>query len=76
MELQSSGVTTPYKELVSSLERNTKAVRDILESNPAAMKLEEIQELLHEIRYAQKTIRNLQKIKKNMAIKNGNTTLL
>lgn len=50
-ELQSSGVTAPYKELVSRLETNAKAVRDIVESNPAAVKLEEIQELLHQITY-------------------------
>lgn len=50
-ELQTSGVTAPYKELVSSLERNTKAVREIVESNPAAMKLEQIQDLMHQITY-------------------------
>lgn len=55
-ELQSSGVTAPYKELVSSLERNAKAVRDIVESNPAAVKLEEIQELMHQITYVHKQI--------------------
>lgn len=55
-ELQSSGVTAPYKELVSSLERNTKAVRDIVESNPAAVKLEEIQELMHQITYVDEQI--------------------
>uniref|UniRef100_A0A8C4IL87 Laminin subunit beta-1 n=1 Tax=Dicentrarchus labrax TaxID=13489 RepID=A0A8C4IL87_DICLA len=48
-ELKSSGVTAPYKELVSSLERNAKAVREILESNPAAVKLEQIQDLMHQI---------------------------
>lgn len=48
-ELKSSGVTAPYKELVSSLERNAKEVRDIVESNPAAAKLEETQELMHQI---------------------------
>ncbi|XP_070784749.1 laminin subunit beta-1b [Enoplosus armatus] len=48
-ELKSSGVTAPYKELVSSLERNAKAVRDIVESNPAAVKLEQIQDLMHQI---------------------------
>ncbi|KAK2859145.1 hypothetical protein Q5P01_003765 [Channa striata] len=48
-ELQTSGVTAPYKELVSSLERNIKAVREILESNPAAVQLEQIQELMHQI---------------------------
>ncbi|XP_072309819.1 laminin subunit beta-1b [Eucyclogobius newberryi] len=49
MELQTSGVTAPYKDLVTSLETNIKAVRDIVESNPAAAKLEEIQELMHQI---------------------------
>lgn len=48
-ELKSSGVTAPYKELVASLERNAKEVRDIVESNPAAVKLEETQELMHQI---------------------------
>lgn len=48
-ELQSNGVTAPYKELVSSLERNIKAVREIVESNPAAVKLEEIRELMYQI---------------------------
>uniref|UniRef100_A0A671X880 Laminin subunit beta 1 n=1 Tax=Sparus aurata TaxID=8175 RepID=A0A671X880_SPAAU len=48
-ELKSSGVTAPYKELVGSLERNAKAVREIVESNPAAVKLEQIQDLMHEI---------------------------
>uniref|UniRef100_A0A669CZE3 Laminin, beta 1b n=1 Tax=Oreochromis niloticus TaxID=8128 RepID=A0A669CZE3_ORENI len=51
-ELQTVGVTAPYKELISSLERNAKAVRDILESNPATVKLEQIQELMHQITYA------------------------
>uniref|UniRef100_A0A671X7E3 Laminin subunit beta 1 n=1 Tax=Sparus aurata TaxID=8175 RepID=A0A671X7E3_SPAAU len=46
-ELKSSGVTAPYKELVGSLERNAKAVREIVESNPAAVKLEQIQDLMH-----------------------------
>lgn len=50
-ELQTVGVTAPYKELISSLERNTKAVKDILETNPAAVKLEQIQELMHQITY-------------------------
>lgn len=48
-ELKSSGVTAPYKGLVSSLERNAKEVRDIVESNPAGSKLEETQELMHQI---------------------------
>lgn len=48
-ELQTVGVTAPYKELIRSLERNSKAVRDILESNPAMVKLEQIQELMHQI---------------------------
>ncbi|KAM7367225.1 hypothetical protein PAMP_015142 [Pampus punctatissimus] len=48
-ELQNSGVTAPYKELISSLEKNAKAVREIVESNPAAVKLEQTQELMHQI---------------------------
>uniref|UniRef100_A0A8C6UJT7 Laminin, beta 1b n=1 Tax=Neogobius melanostomus TaxID=47308 RepID=A0A8C6UJT7_9GOBI len=34
-ELQTSGVTAPYKDLISSLETNIKAVKDIVENNPA-----------------------------------------
>ncbi|XP_061922418.1 laminin subunit beta-1b [Entelurus aequoreus] len=48
-ELQTNGVTAPYKELVSSLETNAKAVREIVESNPAAVKLGKIQDLMHQI---------------------------
>uniref|UniRef100_UPI003AB10162 laminin subunit beta-1b isoform X1 n=1 Tax=Centroberyx gerrardi TaxID=166262 RepID=UPI003AB10162 len=48
-ELRTSGVTAPYRELVSSLEKNAKAVREIVESNPAAVKLEQIQELKNQI---------------------------
>lgn len=48
-ELQTSGVTAPYKELIGSLERNAKAVRDIVESNPAAVMLEQTQELMQQI---------------------------
>uniref|UniRef100_A0A3P8V9S7 Laminin, beta 1b n=1 Tax=Cynoglossus semilaevis TaxID=244447 RepID=A0A3P8V9S7_CYNSE len=48
-ELQSTGLTAPYKELIASLENNSKAVRDVLESNPAAVKLETIQELMNQI---------------------------
>ncbi|XP_039998683.1 laminin subunit beta-1b isoform X2 [Xiphias gladius] len=48
-ELQTSGVTVPYKELISSLERNSEAVREIVESNPAAVKLEQIEDLMYQI---------------------------
>ncbi|KAM8907948.1 laminin subunit beta-1b isoform 2-T2 [Spinachia spinachia] len=48
-QLQTSGVTAPYKDLTSSLERNAKAVREIVEGNPAAVRLERIQELMHQI---------------------------
>uniref|UniRef100_A0A667ZVI8 Laminin subunit beta 1 n=1 Tax=Myripristis murdjan TaxID=586833 RepID=A0A667ZVI8_9TELE len=48
-ELQTSGVTAPYKDLIDSLEKNAKAVREIVESNPAAVKLEQIQELMQQI---------------------------
>uniref|UniRef100_A0A3B4X3R9 Laminin, beta 1b n=1 Tax=Seriola lalandi dorsalis TaxID=1841481 RepID=A0A3B4X3R9_SERLL len=54
-ELQTIGVTAPYKELIGSLERNSKAVRDIVESNPAAVKLEQIQDLMHQIMYLNTT---------------------
>uniref|UniRef100_A0A8D3CPB5 Laminin, beta 1b n=1 Tax=Scophthalmus maximus TaxID=52904 RepID=A0A8D3CPB5_SCOMX len=39
-EIQTSGVTAPYKELIGSLEKNSKAVREIVEGNPAAVQLE------------------------------------
>ncbi|XP_017267126.3 laminin subunit beta-1b [Kryptolebias marmoratus] len=48
-ELMTSGVTAPYEELVSSLERNTKAVREIMENRTASVKLEQIQDLMHQI---------------------------
>ncbi|XP_058480786.1 laminin subunit beta-1b [Solea solea] len=48
-ELQTSGVTAPYKELIGSLKKNTEAVREIVGSNPAAVKLEEIQERMNQI---------------------------
>ncbi|XP_028305490.1 laminin subunit beta-1-like isoform X2 [Gouania willdenowi] len=48
-EMQTMGVTAPYKALIASLEKNSKAVRDIVQSNPAAVKLEQIQELMEQI---------------------------
>ncbi|XP_062339729.1 laminin subunit beta-1b [Osmerus eperlanus] len=45
-ELLTTGVTAPYKETVSSLETSAKAVRDLLENNPAWQQLEEIQQLM------------------------------
>lgn len=48
-ELQANGVTAPYKKLVGSLEKNAQAVRDIIENNPAAVKLEKIEELMQQI---------------------------
>lgn len=53
-ELQTSGVTAPYQDLVTSLETNVKTVTEIVQSNPAAMKLEEIQDLMHQITYVHK----------------------
>uniref|UniRef100_A0A8D0CX38 Laminin subunit beta-1 n=1 Tax=Sander lucioperca TaxID=283035 RepID=A0A8D0CX38_SANLU len=55
-QLQTSGVTAPYKDLVGSLERNAKAVREIVENNPAAVKLEKIQDLMHQITYVHEQI--------------------
>uniref|UniRef100_A0A8D3C297 Laminin, beta 1b n=1 Tax=Scophthalmus maximus TaxID=52904 RepID=A0A8D3C297_SCOMX len=55
-EIQTSGVTAPYKELIGSLEKNSKAVREIVEGNPAAVQLELTQELMHEIRCVYSTI--------------------
>ncbi|KAM4712138.1 laminin subunit beta-1b isoform 1-T1 [Anableps anableps] len=48
-ELLTSGVTAPYKELVSSLERNARAVREIVQNKTAAEKLEGVQDLMHQI---------------------------
>lgn len=48
-ELQTSGVTAPYKDLISSLDTNIKAVKDIVENNPALAKFEQIQDLMHQI---------------------------
>lgn len=56
-ELQTSGVTAPYKELISRLERNAKAVRDIVESKSAALKLEQIQEQMHQITLVHRQIK-------------------
>lgn len=50
-ELLTSGVTAPYKEVVVSLERNAKAVREIVQNKTAAVKLEQIQDLMHQITY-------------------------
>ncbi|KAM6986063.1 laminin subunit beta-1b [Aplochiton taeniatus] len=47
-ELRYSGVTAPYKETVGSLEKSAMAVREILENNPAAQRLEEIQTLMQQ----------------------------
>ncbi|XP_053718043.1 laminin subunit beta-1b [Synchiropus splendidus] len=47
--LQTSGVTAPYKEIVTSLEENTNAVREILESNPAGGKLMQVQDVMQQI---------------------------
>lgn len=51
IELQTSGVTAPYRDLVSSLEKNAKAVRDIVEDNPAVQKMDHIQELMEMTTY-------------------------
>lgn len=48
-ELQNSGAIAPYQELIQRLETNAKAVRDLVESNPAAVQLEAIEELTHQI---------------------------
>uniref|UniRef100_A0A1A8HRR4 Laminin, beta 1b n=1 Tax=Nothobranchius kuhntae TaxID=321403 RepID=A0A1A8HRR4_NOTKU len=48
-QLLTSGVTAPYKELVSSLEKNAKAVRELVENKTAAVKLEKVQDLTHQI---------------------------
>lgn len=48
-ELQTSGVTAPYKDLIHTLETNIKAVKDIVENDPAVAKFEQIQDLMHQI---------------------------
>uniref|UniRef100_A0A3Q2TZN7 Laminin, beta 1b n=1 Tax=Fundulus heteroclitus TaxID=8078 RepID=A0A3Q2TZN7_FUNHE len=48
-ELLTTGVTAPYKELVGSLERNARAVREIVTNKTAAEKLENVQDLMHQI---------------------------
>lgn len=48
-ELLTTGVTAPYKELVDSLERNARAVREIVQNKTAAEKLESIQDLMNDI---------------------------
>lgn len=48
-ELQTSGVTAPYKDLISSLDTNIKAVKDIVENDPAVARFEQIQDLMHQI---------------------------
>lgn len=50
-ELLTTGVTAPYKELISNLERNAKAVREIVLNKTASEKLENIQDLIHLIKY-------------------------
>ena len=45
-ELLTTGVTAPYKETVGSLESSAKAVRGLLENNPAWQLQEEIQQLM------------------------------
>lgn len=48
-ELLTTGVTAPYKELVDSLERNARAVREIVQNKTAAEKLESVQDLMNDI---------------------------
>ncbi|KAM4570137.1 laminin subunit beta-1b [Odontesthes bonariensis] len=48
-ELITSRVTAPYKELISSLERNAEAVREIVENKTAAVRLEKIEDLRNQI---------------------------
>lgn len=50
-ELLTTGVTAPYKELVDSLERNARAVREIVQNKTAADKLESVQDLMNQITY-------------------------
>ncbi|KAK5849033.1 hypothetical protein PBY51_008708 [Eleginops maclovinus] len=48
-ELKKSGVTSQYKDVIKKLNRNVGAVREILETNPTAVKLEQIEDLMHRI---------------------------
>ncbi|KAK5604488.1 hypothetical protein CRENBAI_016382 [Crenichthys baileyi] len=75
-ELLTTGVTTPYKELVSSLERNARAVREIVENKTAAEKLENVQDLMHQITGLMSFLNgNLNTTKEKLiTYKNNNTT--
>uniref|UniRef100_A0A8C7YVE2 Laminin, beta 1b n=1 Tax=Oryzias sinensis TaxID=183150 RepID=A0A8C7YVE2_9TELE len=48
-ELHAIRVTAPYKDLISSLESNAKAVREILENKTASAKMEKIAEDSHQV---------------------------
>ncbi|MEQ2157850.1 hypothetical protein GOODEAATRI_006072 [Goodea atripinnis] len=76
-DLLTTGVTAPYKELVSSLERNARAVREIVENKTAAEKLENAQDLMHQITGLMSFLNGkLNMTKENLitAYKNNNTT--
>ncbi|XP_034081833.1 laminin subunit beta-1b [Gymnodraco acuticeps] len=48
-ELKDSGVTAQYKDVIKKLNRSVWAVKEILETNPAGLKLGEIEDLMHQI---------------------------
>ncbi|XP_047245942.1 laminin subunit beta-1b [Girardinichthys multiradiatus] len=76
-ELLTTGVTAPYKELVSSLERNARAVREIVENKTAAENLENVRDLMHQITGLMSFLNGkLNMTKENLitAYKNNNTT--
>ncbi|XP_029616713.1 laminin subunit beta-1 [Salmo trutta] len=47
-ELQTSGVTAPYKDTVSSLEISANAISAIVENNPAIQKMEDVQQMMQQ----------------------------
>uniref|UniRef100_A0A4W5NSW2 Laminin subunit beta 1 n=1 Tax=Hucho hucho TaxID=62062 RepID=A0A4W5NSW2_9TELE len=47
-ELQTSGVTVPYKDTVSSLEISANAISAIVENNPAIQKMEDVQQMMQQ----------------------------
>lgn len=74
-ELQTSGVTAPYKDLISTLDTNIKAVKEIVENNPAVPKFEKIQDLMHQITGVMSFVNGmLNTTEKNFEVLHGNTS--
>lgn len=74
-ELQTSGVTAPYKDLISTLDINIKAVKEIVENNPAVLKFEQIQDLMHQITGVMSFVNGmLNTTEKTFEVLHGNTS--